>query len=130
METALESKRRGNKANYKPPKQVEDPCVFDLVREDNMHDIHLVIDEFARMANASREEMLGYSRKMPLVNARHVLLCVLHDIIRLSNPQIGRIFKRDPTTILHSTKRGRKIINDNKFVLEHINQVLKKARNT
>lgn len=128
MATALETKKRGNKANYNSPSKQKDPCVFDMVREGNMHDINLIIEEFAKMANASKEEMLGFSRKLPLANARHVLICVLHDIVRMSNPQIGRIFARDPTTVLHSNERGRKIIEQNSFLLDHINQVLLKAR--
>jgi chromosomal replication initiation ATPase DnaA len=127
LETALETKKRGVKANFKPA-QKKDPCVFDFVQEDNQHDINVIIDEFSRLSNSTREDMMGYSRKLPLANARHVLFCVLHDIVRMSNPQIARIFKRDASTVLHSSERGREIIDENKFLLEHINEILSKAR--
>lgn len=126
--TALETKKRGIKANFKPSKKHEEPSVFDMISENKSYDVMVVIEEFAKLANTSKQEMLGYSRKLPLANARHVLFCVLHDILKLSNPQIGRIFKRDPTTVLYSAERGRQIVDNNEFIIGHINKVLATAK--
>ena len=124
-ETALEMKKR-SEANQDKQKERRDPCIFDFV-QNNKYNINIIIDEFCRLSNSTREEMMGYSRKMPLANARHVLLCVLHEMAQMSNPQIARIFKRDASTVFHSCERGREIINENKFLMEHINDALIKA---
>lgn len=70
--------------------------------EDARH----IIMEVAIAHGVSYEDILGRSRARHLVAARHEAIYeVRKRRPHLSLPQIGRIFKRDHTTILHALRR-------------------------
>lgn len=70
--------------------------------EDARH----IIMEVAIAHGVSYEDILGRSRARHLVAARHEAIYeVRKRRPHLSLPQIGRIFKRDHTSILHALRR-------------------------
>lgn len=69
-------------------------------------DARQIIMEVAIAHGVSYEDILGRSRERHLVAARHEAIYeVRKRRPHLSLPQIGRIFKRDHTTILHALRQ-------------------------
>lgn len=62
-------------------------------------------------------QLKGDSREQALVYARHECYYVLHQI-GLSSSQIGRIMKRDHTSILHGIKNHRYRVDRGDFLLQ------------
>ncbi len=66
----------------------------------------LVIDLTAEMFGFGREQLIGPSRRRPLVEARQVAMYVTRDVTDLSFPDIGRAFgDRDHTTVMHACRK-------------------------
>lgn len=102
--------------------------VFHEVRESNNHDINILIEEFAKLAATTVDTLLGRDRTLVIANTRNVMFYVLHKHIGLSNPQIARIFNRDPSTVQTGRVRGKSIVNNNQFLVHVIKEVVNKSK--
>lgn len=69
------------------------------------HAIRAIIDLVARMHGATHEEVMSRSRQHHIVIARQAAICaVAHKRPDYSLPMLGRIFRRDHTSILHALR--------------------------
>ena len=60
--------------------------------------VQAVCQEFG----ASREELLGRRRHLPLAVARQMAMALMRQLSVLSSPEIGTLFYRDHGTVLHA----------------------------
>ncbi len=127
IETRLAQKRRQITVPNQAAK-FKAASVFDQIGVGTSHDVMVLIEEFARMANTTSEEIVGSTRKAPIVNARHVMFYVMHEHLNMSNHQIGRICNRDASTVQTGRDSGQRIVEENKFLLKHIQEALEKAK--
>lgn len=103
-------------------------CAFHEVRENNNHNITILIEEFAKLSATSVDVLLSRDRTEVVANTRNVLFYVMHKHTGLSNLQIARIFRRDPSTVQTGKFRGKDIVDKNKFLIDIINDALNKAK--
>lgn len=64
-----------------------------------------VIDRVARKHGVSKSEILGRERTARISAVRHEAYAAVRDSTGMSYPAIGRIFRRDHTTILHGIRK-------------------------
>jgi hypothetical protein len=66
-----------------------------------------IVDAVALECGVSRADILGTDRRARIVEARHLAMYAVHDVIRtLSLPVVGRLFGgRDHTTVLHAVRK-------------------------
>jgi chromosomal replication initiation ATPase DnaA len=102
--------------------------VFHEVRENNNHDIEVLLEEFANLSATTIDVLLSRDRTAVIANTRNVLFYVMHKYTGLSNPQIARIFQRDPSTVQTGRVRGKNIVDKNKFLVDVIQDALNKAK--
>ena len=69
-----------------------------------------VICSVAAAARVSPGELMGHSRRQPTARLRQVCMYILRRDMDLSYTQIGRIFNRDHTTVMHGVKRVSEIL--------------------
>lgn len=66
----------------------------------------LIVDAVARHYNIAKDEILGTSRKAPIVHARHVAVYVTREITMDSWKHIGTLFgDRDHTSMMHGYQK-------------------------
>lgn len=53
----------------------------------------------------AEHEMVGVRRTRQLANARQQLIWEIHDRFGMSLPQLGRMFNRDHSTVLHAIRK-------------------------
>lgn len=65
-----------------------------------------ILRETAKFYDVTIEDLIGPSRRRPLVVARQIAMYLHRDLTDLSTPRIGEIFgNRDHTTVLHAQKK-------------------------
>lgn len=75
-------------------------------------DAEAIIRCVCRYFNISVDDMLGKSRAKPFVQPRQLAMYLIRNHSGLSYPEIGRIFKRDHTTVLSACQRITKDLVD------------------
>lgn len=65
----------------------------------------LVMTEVARGFHVTVDDMVGDSRQRVIVTARACAMAVIREATDLSFPDIGRLFERDHTTVMHHVGR-------------------------
>ena len=68
-------------------------------------DANKIIDCVCRYFGISNEEMVGKSRAKPFVYPRQIAMYLARSHTSLSFPDLGRVFGRDHTTVLHAVQR-------------------------
>ena len=64
-----------------------------------------IIAEVAMATGVKRSEIMGGSRVRHIVSARHLAMWRARNETDMSLPAIGRVFRRDHTSILHAIRR-------------------------
>lgn len=68
-------------------------------------DANAIIQCVSRYYGVSQEEILGKSRAKPFVYPRQIAMYLARSHTSLSFPDLGRVFGRDHTTVLHAVQR-------------------------
>jgi chromosomal replication initiation ATPase DnaA len=68
-----------------------------------------IIDQTAREHSLSYDDLVGRSRKLPIVRARHAAMAALWSPMGYSISQIARFFNRDHSTARHGILRHRSL---------------------
>lgn len=77
-----------------------------LIQQTAQNDAKGVIARIALEMDVRIEDLLGPRRSVKLVEARHkAMIAVALERPKLSLPQIGRLFNRDHTTIIHALQK-------------------------
>jgi len=67
-----------------------------------------IVCEVAEAHGLTPRDLLGRSRMRPITRARMTAYAEIRDRLGYSYPEIGMIFGRDHTTILHGVRQARK----------------------
>lgn len=65
----------------------------------------VIIRASAQQFGVTLDDMIGPSRQMRVVNARHVAMSLMRVFFECSFADIGRVFNRDHTTVMNACKR-------------------------
>lgn len=63
-----------------------------------------------QVSNLSTEEILGTSRQADIAGGRQLAMYCCKEFLGLSLPAVGKVFKRDHTTIMHAVKKINKAV--------------------
>jgi chromosomal replication initiator protein len=86
----------------------------------------LILDKTAVMFNFSVEDLIGKSRRRPLVTARQVAMYVVRELTDLSYPAIARDFGgRDHTTVIHAVEKIGSLMPERKQVFNQVQALIK-----
>lgn len=66
-----------------------------------------IIDQVAKLTGYTREDIIGPSRNKHLVGVRHFAMWRAYEETGRSFPEIGLVFKRDHTSVLHGVRKVR-----------------------
>jgi hypothetical protein len=94
------------------------PTILGRANEGGALKAAELIEFVAFMAGVEVEDLLGPSRKVPVVYVRQVAMWFVYRFGGKSLPFIGRCFGRDHTTILHGVNSVKKTIRDRLIVPE------------
>jgi len=70
----------------------------------NGHVVAAIIATVADRFLYTDVELLGRSRRQPLAHARQVAMYLCRELTDMSYPQIGRLFDRHHTTVIHAVQ--------------------------
>lgn len=70
---------------------------------------NLIMDEVRQKHGLTRIEFMSSRHARELIEARHEAWFRLRNETTLSYPQIGRLFNRDPSTVMHGAKRWERL---------------------
>ena len=89
----------------------------------------LILDETAKMFGWTVDELIGKSRRRPLVRARQISMYVFRELTDYSYPQIAKEFGgRDHTTVMHAVEKISTLINENRQILEQVNELINRIK--
>lgn len=79
---------------------------YKVIPERDMTNIDMMVERIIMTVcvelNVPRSSILSRSRSMPEKDARHIAIHLIRKNTGLSQKDIGKIFKRDRTTAIHS----------------------------
>ncbi len=64
-----------------------------------------IIEAVSTLSGFTVDRLVGPSREAPLAWERHVAMWLIRQHTGLSFPQIGRLFNRDHSTVVHAVRR-------------------------
>lgn len=72
-----------------------------------------ILDLISKVSNLSVDEVLSSSRQADIAIARQLAMYCCKEFLALSLPAVGKIFKRDHTTVMHAIKKVGKDLESN-----------------
>ncbi len=89
----------------------------------------LILDETAKMFGWTVEELMGKSRRRPLVRARQIGMYVFRELTDYSYPQIAKEFGgRDHTTVMHAVEKISALMPEQRGIFEQVNELVNRIR--
>jgi chromosomal replication initiator protein len=85
------------------------------------------INRVAYLYHVRSVQLLGPSRKLPMIFARHVAIYLIRQRTTMSLAQIGKVFGRDHSTIAGLLRRFRTMLSESEILqieIEEVNQSL------
>ncbi len=90
----------------------------------------IIVRETAKYYNITLDELLGPSRRRPLVNARQIAMYIHRELTDLSLPRIGDIFGgRDHTTVLHACRKVSDLMAEKRKIFHEVNELQTRIKN-
>lgn len=83
----------------------------------------IIIEETAKYYSLDPKDILGQSRIKTVVLPRQISIYLVKEILGLSLPETGKVFKRDHTTIIHSLKKIEELVKKDRETLEIIRDI-------
>ncbi|HBD99028.1 MAG TPA: chromosomal replication initiator protein DnaA [Gemmatimonadetes bacterium] len=85
----------------------------------------LILSKTIDMYNFSHEELIGASRRRPLVTARQVAMYTFRELTDLSYPAIAREFGgRDHTTVIHAVDKIRNLMSERREIYDQVTTLI------
>jgi chromosomal replication initiator protein len=89
----------------------------------------LILSETAAMFGFPIDELIGKSRRRPLVNARQICMYVFRELTDFSYPQIAKVFGgRDHTTVMHAYDKIRGQLAEKLPVFDQVNELINRIK--
>jgi len=107
--------------------EVAKKVLSDLVHEPEPRTITppMILEASARYFDFPIEDLIGASRRRPLVSARQVAMYVMRELTDMSYPAIAREFGgRDHTTVIHSVEKVKKLIAERRQVYDQVTELI------
>jgi len=115
------------------------PCTHDLavsVLEDLISNSaplvitpELILGRTAQFYGFSCDDLVGASRRRPLVTARQVSMYVFRELTDLSYPAIGREFGgRDHTTVIHAVEKITRLMPERREIYDQVSALVSSIR--
>jgi len=116
-----------------------EPCTRDLaigVLGDMISDKtplpitpELILTKTSELYGFSNEELMGGSRRRPLVTARQVAMYIFRELTDLSYPAIAREFGgRDHTTVIHGVEKIRNLMPERREIYDQVTALISAVR--
>lgn len=86
----------------------------DFVNQTEKITPEIIIENVSKYYKISQDKILGKSRNKDIVIARHMAINLIKVLLDLPSTQIGKIFKRDHSTILSAIEKFTRNINEEK----------------
>jgi len=91
----------------------------------------LILDKTAELFGFPIEELIGQSRRRPLVAARQISMYVFRELTDLSYPMIAKEFGgRDHTTVIHAFEKIRKQMGERRQTYEQVIQLTEAVKSS
>ena len=89
----------------------------------------LILEETAKMFGWTIDELIGKSRRRPLVRARQIGMYVFRELTDYSYPQIAKEFGgRDHTTVMHAVEKISALLPEQRQIFEQVNELINRIR--
>ncbi len=89
----------------------------------------LILAKTSEIYGFSREDLVGASRRRPLVTARQVSMYVFREITDLSYPAIAREFGgRDHTTVIHAVDKISRLMAERRDIYDQVSALVSAIR--
>ena len=89
----------------------------------------LILSATADMFGFPIDELIGKSRRRPLVTARQIAMYVMRELTDLSYPAIARVFGgRDHTTVIHAVEKIQRQMGERKAIYEQVTDVIQRLK--
>ena len=90
----------------------------------------MILDETSDMFGFPVEEIIGASRRRPLVTARQVAMYVFREATDLSYPAIAREFGgRDHTTVIHAVDKIGNLMAERRQIYDQVTELTNRIKN-
>ena len=90
----------------------------------------IILEETSDMFGFSVEDIIGASRRRPLVTARQVAMYVFREATDLSYPAIAREFGgRDHTTVIHAVDKIGKLMAERRQIYDQVTELTNRIKN-
>jgi len=91
----------------------------------------MILDETSDMFGFPVEEIIGASRRRPLVTARQVAMYVFREVTDLSYPAIAREFGgRDHTTVIHAVDKIGNLMAERRQIYDQVTELTTRIKNS
>jgi chromosomal replication initiator protein len=91
--------------------------------------VSMILEETSQQFNFSIDELIGKSRRRPLVIARQMAMYVTRELTDLSFPLIAREFGgRDHTTVMHACDKVGALMKERSQIYNHVTALEKAVR--
>lgn len=85
----------------------------------------VILEETASMFGWNIDDLMGSSRRRPLVTARQIGMYVFRELTDYSFPRIGEVFGgRDHTTVMHAVEKVKQQMTEKATVFEQVNELI------
>ena len=89
----------------------------------------LILTKTSELYGFSNEELMGGSRRRPLVTARQVAMYIFRELTDLSYPAIAREFGgRDHTTVIHGVEKIRNLMPERREIYDQVTALISAVR--
>ena len=89
----------------------------------------LILTKTSEMYGFSQDELIGGSRRRPLVTARQVAMYTFRELTDLSYPAIAREFGgRDHTTVIHAVEKIRNLMPERREIYDQVTALISAVR--
>ena len=113
-------------------RQMAEQVLADLISEAQPGPItpELILDKTSQMFGFPIEEIIGKSRRRPLVTARQISMYVFRELTDMSYPAIARVFGgRDHTTVIHAVEKIAGLMKERRQIFDQVNELTQAVRN-
>ena len=102
-------------------------CISDLLTNNGEIKItpEKIISKVAEKYSIHENDIYSQKRTSNIAQARHICIYLMKKLLDASYPSMGRLLKRDHTTIMHSYDRIEKEIKNNSTFEIEINELIK-----
>jgi len=132
LEGALTRVSAYAKLNHEPcTKALAITVLGDLISSNAPKPIttELIFEKTTEMYGFSKEELIGGSRRRPLVTARQVAMYIFRELTDLSYPAIAREFGgRDHTTVIHAVEKIKGLLAERREIYDQVTALISALR--